>query len=130
MIEMLFEVPAEMWVTREAEAIDFLGKDLEVDGFRKGKAPVEVIKKHLPEMADVFDELAPKLYTKEEKTGIEAAYAQCKSISIDYAIMEKADNVYVWLSNFAWSDLGSWASLHELSPKDDHSKASAVTALL
>lgn len=86
--------------------------------------------RHLPEMADVFDELAPKLYTNEEKAGIEAAYAQCKSISIDYAIMEKADNVYVWLSNFAWSDLGSWASLHELSPKDDHNNAVTADALL
>ncbi len=51
MIEMLFEVPAEVWVTRETEALEFLSKDLEVDGFRKGKAPAEVIRKHLHEMA-------------------------------------------------------------------------------
>ncbi len=46
----MFEVPAETWIARETEAIDFLGKDLELDGFRKGKAPMEVLKKHLPEM--------------------------------------------------------------------------------
>ena len=86
--------------------------------------------KHLPEMAEVFEELAPKLYTSEEKAGVESAYAQCKSISIDYAIMEKADNVYVWLSNFTWSDLGSWSSLHELSPKDEHNNAVSADALL
>ncbi|MEN9582829.1 MAG: hypothetical protein RL641_783 [Candidatus Parcubacteria bacterium] len=50
MIELLFEVPAETWVTHETEAVEMLGKDLELDGFRKGKAPMEVLKKHLPEM--------------------------------------------------------------------------------
>ncbi len=74
--------------------------------------------KHLPEMAEIFDELAPKLFTPEEAFAVEAAYAQCKSISIDYGIMEKADNVFVWLSNFAWSDLGSWGSLYDNSQKD------------
>ena len=39
--------------------------------------------------------------------------------SIDYGVMEKADNVYVSLGNFAWSDLGSWAALHEVSKKDE-----------
>ncbi len=50
MLELLFEVPAETWITRETEAIEFLGQDLEIDGFRKGKAPLEVLKKHLPEI--------------------------------------------------------------------------------
>jgi len=74
--------------------------------------------KHLPEMAEIFDELAPKLFTPEETFAVETAYAQCKSISIDYGIMEKADNVYVWLSTFTWSDLGSWGSLFDNSQKD------------
>lgn len=42
------------------------------------------------------------------------------NISIDYAIMEKAENVYVQLCNFGWADLGTWGSLHEASPKDQH----------
>lgn len=45
-------------------------------------------------------------------------FASCPSISIDYAIMEKAENVYVQLCNFGWADLGTWASLHEALPKD------------
>lgn len=45
-------------------------------------------------------------------------FASCPSISIDYAIMEKAENVYVQLCNFGWADLGTWASLHEVLPKD------------
>ena len=42
------------------------------------------------------------------------------NISIDYAIMEKADNVYVQLCDFGWADLGTWGALHEASPKDMH----------
>ena len=45
-------------------------------------------------------------------------FASCPSISIDYAIMEKAENVYVQLCSFGWADLGTWASLHEVLPKD------------
>jgi mannose-1-phosphate guanylyltransferase len=85
---------------------------------------------YLPEMAEVFDELAPKLFTQEEKAAVGIAYAQCKSISIDYGIMEKANNVYVWLSNFAWSDLGSWGSLHENSQKDSNNNVVKAEALV
>lgn len=79
--------------------------------------------KYLPEMAEVFDEAATRFGTPEEKNALQSAYLQTKSISIDYGIMEKADNVYVWLSNFAWSDLGSWNSLHDNSIKDSNNNA-------
>lgn len=77
--------------------------------------------KHLPEMAEIFDEAAPHFLTDGESKAIQTAYAQVKNISIDYGIMEKADNVHVWLSTFAWSDLGSWSSLFDLSEKKDES---------
>jgi mannose-1-phosphate guanylyltransferase len=93
------------------------------------KAFNEAFHKHLPEMAEIFDDILEKISTEEEKSAIESAYGQVKSISIDYGIMEKADNVYVWPSNFAWSDLGSWASLHEISPKDENNNAISVKAL-
>ncbi len=85
--------------------------------------------KHLPEMTEIFDEAAEKISTDEEKNAIQTAYSQTKSISIDYAIMEKADNVYVWLSSFAWSDLGSWGSLYEYSTKDTNNNVIGVEAL-
>src|SRR5688572_6368444 len=76
---------------------------------------------YLPEMSEVFDEVVkPKLGTSEEKEAILSAYSQCKNISIDYGIMEKATNVFVCLGNFTWSDLGSWASIHEISHKDEN----------
>jgi mannose-1-phosphate guanylyltransferase len=86
--------------------------------------------KYLPEMAEAFDELAPKLFTAEEKTAVEKTYAQCKNISIDYGIMEKADNVFVWLSAFEWSDLGSWGSLHDNSQKDHYNNVVTADALV
>ncbi|MGE0770975.1 MAG: mannose-1-phosphate guanylyltransferase [Cyclobacteriaceae bacterium] len=84
------------------------------------KAIMESFSKHLPELAEIFEEAAPKFNTDGEHAAIEMAYSQCKNISIDYGVMEKADNVFVWLSDFAWSDLGSWSSLHEVSKKDDN----------
>ena len=46
-------------------------------------------------------------------------YPQCRNISIDYGIMEKADNVYVLISDFGWSDIGTWGSLYEHKKKDE-----------
>jgi FKBP-type peptidyl-prolyl cis-trans isomerase (trigger factor) len=73
MVEMLFEIPAEVWVARETEAVEFLGKDVEIDGFRKGKAPMEVLAKHFPEimilekMAElVISEMYPKVIAEEK----------------------------------------------------------------
>jgi mannose-1-phosphate guanylyltransferase len=85
---------------------------------------------YLPEMAEVFDEIRPRLGTGQEKGAILGAYAQCKNISIDYGIMEKAQNVYVCLGTFTWSDLGSWASIHEISTKDEHNNVINANAQL
>lgn len=51
---------------------------------------------------------------------MQAAYAQCRNISIDYAIMEKAENVHVVQGDFGWSDLGSWGTVYDLNEKDDN----------
>jgi mannose-1-phosphate guanylyltransferase len=62
---------------------------------------------HLPEMAQLFGH-----------GDIPKVYAKCESISIDYGILEKADNVYVVAGDFGWSDLGTWGSLYTQLPKD------------
>lgn len=82
------------------------------------KAIIEALEKYQPEIAEVFEEASQKFYTDQEHGVIQTAYVQSKNISIDYGVMEKADNVYVWLSDFAWSDLGSWGSLYEIKDKD------------
>lgn len=69
-------------------------------------------------MHDVFDAEKDAFNTPNEVTAIEKIYPQCVNISIDYGIMEKADNVYVIPSSFGWSDLGTWASAYETIEKD------------
>jgi mannose-1-phosphate guanylyltransferase len=72
----------------------------------------------LPEVADRFREGELLMGTEKEEAFIENIFPKCPNISIDYGIMEKADNVYVLPSSFGWSDLGTWGSLYELSEKD------------
>lgn len=93
------------------------------------QAILEAFHAYLPEMAEVFDDIRSKLGSPEENEAIRLAYAQCKSISIDYGIMEKATNVYVCLGDFTWSDLGSWASIHEISAKDENNNVINANAL-
>jgi mannose-1-phosphate guanylyltransferase len=61
--------------------------------------------------------------TSNEKQFIIDNYSKAENISIDYAVMEKADNVYVLPATFDWNDLGTWGSLHEKLDKDDHNNA-------
>ncbi len=78
---------------------------------------------YLPEVAEIFINLHQVYYTGEEQGQINEAYATCKSISMDYGIMEKADNVFTIPSSFGWSDLGTWGSVHENSSKDQDDNA-------
>lgn len=83
------------------------------------KAILLAFQKYLPELSEALEEMRPRMGTADERNGMAQVYAQTKNISIDYGVMEKADNVYVALGKFTWSDLGSWASLHEASVKDE-----------
>jgi len=69
-------------------------------------------------MYEVFAAEKDKFDTKEESTVINEIYPQCSNISIDFGIMEKADNVYVIPASFGWSDLGTWNSAWENMAKD------------
>ncbi len=82
------------------------------------KAIVNAFSQYLPEMYEIFAEARPVYNTADEKSRLHKAYLQCTNISIDYGIMEKADNVYVLPSEFGWSDLGTWASIYDLAEKD------------
>lgn len=73
---------------------------------------------HLPDIYTTFDEFRSYIGTEEEETIIGRVYSECSSISIDYGIMEKADNVYVKCTDFGWSDLGTWGSLPDHTPGD------------
>ncbi len=72
----------------------------------------------LPEMHEVFDIEKNLFNTEKEAEALERIYPQCVNISIDYGIMEKAENVYVIPSDFGWSDLGTWKSTYDTIEKD------------
>jgi mannose-1-phosphate guanylyltransferase len=94
------------------------------------QAIIKALQEHLPEMAEVFEDHRYGFNTPKEAEAVEKIYAQCKSVSIDYGVMEKATNAYVCLGNFTWSDLGSWSSIHDLSTKDEHNNAVTGKTLL
>jgi mannose-1-phosphate guanylyltransferase len=71
----------------------------------------------------LFASVLPQINTEGENEVIESIYTSCRSISIDYGVMEKASNVYVFVSDFGWSDLGTWGSLHEYREKDNANNA-------
>ena len=79
---------------------------------------IKAFEKLLPEIYEVFDAELNNFNTDAEKEAIERIYPLCVNISIDYGIMEKADNVYIMPSSFGWSDLGTWASAFQNLEKD------------
>ena len=85
------------------------------------KSIVKAYQKQLPDMAGAFSSV--KYNSPKEEDGIKMAYAACKNISVDYGILEKADNVYVRSSLIGWSDLGTYGSLYNHIPKDDKDNA-------
>lgn len=90
---------------------------------------VKAFKLYARDINDCFDD--KNMYnTPEEAKFIADAYSHCISKSIDYAIMEHANNVYVIPASFGWSDLGTWLSLWELQPKDENRNVVMGNALL
>ena len=75
---------------------------------------------HQPTIADVFKEGDEVMSTPAEEAFIQAKFPTCPSISLDYGILEKADDVRVIYADFGWSDLGTWGSLYDLGNKDEH----------
>jgi mannose-1-phosphate guanylyltransferase len=69
-------------------------------------------------MFELFDQEKLHFNTPAENAAIQKIYPQCTNISIDIAIMEKANNVYVIPASFGWSDLGTWNSAYENMEKD------------
>lgn len=87
------------------------------------KSITDAFEKFQPQMNSLFQKGFESYNTAEEKSFIAENYASAENISIDYAVMEKASNVYVLPAIFDWNDLGTWGSLHEKLPKDDNNNA-------
>ena len=79
---------------------------------------VDGIRSNAPELGNQMTKLGAFFNTPEEQKKTEEIFPQCEKISIDYAVMEKHPRVYTIPSDFGWSDLGNWASLHDKLSKD------------
>ncbi|HRH69792.1 MAG TPA: mannose-1-phosphate guanylyltransferase [Flavobacteriales bacterium] len=86
-------------------------------------------REHLPEMEAQFTTGEKAFGTVAENAFITSIYDSCENVSIDYGIMERATNVYTVVSEFGWSDLGTWGSLYGHLPKDEAGNASIGKAV-
>lgn len=87
------------------------------------KSVIKAFEMYSPEIALLFKEGSNFYNTPQEADFIANVYTRCKNISIDYAIMEKAENVYVRASVIGWSDLGTWGSLYDHIKCDEDKNA-------
>ncbi len=87
------------------------------------KSIENAFKQYLNEVSSLFDMFLPSVGTADQEKNLYDTYINCKNISIDYGIMEKADNVYVQIVDFGWSDLGTWTSLHDNSQRNEDNNA-------
>lgn len=94
------------------------------------KSILNAFEKYQLDMFSLFQKGQSLLNTKEEHQFILENYQKAANISIDYAIMEKSDNIYVYPSNFDWSDLGAWSALHEKLPKDNNQNTTVNSKVL
>lgn len=84
---------------------------------------VNSITAYQPDLAQIFDRIAPAFYTDSENEVVNNLFPTCPNISIDYAVMEKSPHIYVHPADFGWSDLGTWGSLHTHIAHDENGNA-------
>lgn len=84
---------------------------------------VNAFRVYQPTISKIFENLLPLYGTEQEQEAIDREFPLCESISVDYAIMEKVDEIFVCPASFGWSDLGTWGSLHEHTPHDAYGNA-------
>ncbi len=88
---------------------------------------IAAFEKYNAKLAETFENGFDKLYTSEETDFINEVFPKCENISIDYSIMEKADNLFVQKATFTWSDLGTWSALWEKAPKNEQGNVAATS---
>lgn len=79
---------------------------------------VNALRVYQPAISQIFENMLPYYGTPEEQERIDIEFPKCENISIDYAILEKAEEIFVCPASFGWSDLGTWGSLHTQSKQD------------
>lgn len=91
---------------------------------------IAAVAKYLPENHELFNSIMEDYGTPNETPSIERVFSECRAISIDYGIMEQAENVYVRVGEFGWSDVGTWGSVYQHSEKDKDDNAAGDNTFL
>lgn len=84
---------------------------------------VNAFRVYCREISQIFESLVGIYDTPQEQAKIDEVFPTCPKISVDYAIMEHAEEVFVYPVDFGWSDVGTWGSLYAQLSKDDHGNA-------
>ena len=84
---------------------------------------LDQMRKNLPEAYEAFEPVREAVGTPAEEAAVEEAFRHTPRISIDYGVMERADQVYVVPGSFGWSDVGDWRAVYDHSEKDEHGNA-------
>ena len=84
---------------------------------------VNAFERWLPELHLLFNGISTAFGTERETDAVERVFSECRAVSIDYGVMEQADNVYVRCGDFGWSDVGTWGSVYQHSRKDRYANA-------
>lgn len=84
----------------------------------------DAMQRYTPALATIMEEMSSSFYTSQEQELVGRLFPTCDKISIDYAVMEKSDDIYTLPAEFGWSDLGSWGSLRTLLPQTEEGNAS------
>lgn len=85
---------------------------------------------YLPDMVKLFDQGRDRFGTEKEQAFINEMFGQCENISIDYGVMERSQSRYTIPADFGWSDIGTWGSLFEHTPHDEHNNSVSGHAVL
>ena len=96
----------------------------------KASAILKALHVYAADLMATFDKGAEKFGTSEETAFIEKEFPGCVNISIDYAVMERASNVYVECVDFGWNDLGTWSALYDNSPKNQEANVTQTCRVL
>ncbi len=89
------------------------------------KSITHALERYLPNISSLFEQIKEQMNTPTEKAAVDEAYALCPVISIDFGVMEKADNVCVMCADLGWSDIGTWDGLYDATPKNNEGNVTA-----
>jgi mannose-1-phosphate guanylyltransferase len=86
----------------------------------KTEVILQEIQKHLPEVNNKLSKIGLSLYEGTYSQVLNEEFPYIQSISIDYGVMEKAENIYVYSSSFGWDDVGSWTAIERINNLDEN----------